>query len=420
MRDTDRRLTAIGLVLAVGIGLAGCDQPSASPDAKKAAAPPPPPAVTVSKPLAEELVEWDEYTARFDAVEAVEVRARVSGYLTEVAFKDGQNVRKGDLLYTIDPRPFERALEQARAEVAQATTKVENATLDVERGRPLMERRVMSEKAYDDRANVLREAQAAVKVAEAKVALSELDLTFTRITSPIEGRISRSLVTPGNWVSAGAAANATLLTSIVSQNPIYVYFDLTENNYLKYKRLAERGVGGGAGGTGSAVEIAMPDETGFPHKGKLDFVDNRLDPGTATVRARAVMENDKLLFSPGMFARARIAGSARYRGLLLPDAAIGTDQASKFVLVVGADDTVARRVVRLGPVHAGLRIVREGIGPDDLVVTKGLQRARPGQKVAPKQEPIRAAAADGASGAAPSTPAAATGNGAPAAQPVRN
>lgn len=374
----------------VAIGLAACDQPSASAVAQKGPQqPPPPPAVTVSKPLTDELVEWDEYTARFDPVESVEIRARVSGYLVEVAFKDGQIVKKGDLLYVIDARPFERALDQARAELAQANTKVENANLDVERGKPLMERKVLSEKAFDDRANVLRDAQASVKVAEAKVALAELDLSFTRIASPIDGRISRSQVTPGNWVSAGAATNATLLTSIVSQNPIYVYFDLTENNYLKYKRLADRGVGGGAGGKGSAVEIAMPDETGFPHKGELDFVDNRLDPGTATVRARAVVANDKQLFSPGMFARVRIAGSARYRGLMVPDSAIGTDQASKFVLVVGPDNTVARRVVRLGPLHAGLRIVREGVGPDDLVVTKGLQRARPGQKVTPTNEPIR-------------------------------
>lgn len=415
-----RHWKAVLASAAIAVVAAACDRPSASTDAKKGPAPAPPPAaVTVSTPLAEELIEWDEYTARFDAVEAVDVRARVSGYLNEIAFKDGQNVRKGDLLYVIDPRPFERALDQARAELAQATTRAENATLDVDRGRPLMERKVLSEKAYDDRANLLRDAQAAVKVAEAKIALAELDLSFTRISSPIDGRISRSQVTSGNWISAGAAANATLLTSIVSQNPVYVYFDVSENNYLKYKRLAERGVGGGAGGKGSAVEVAMPDETGFPHKGLLDFVDNRLDPGTATVRMRATVDNARLLFSPGMFARVRIAGSARYKGLLLPDAAIGTDQASKFVLVVGADGVVARRPVRLGPMHAGLRIVRDGIQAGDLVVTKGLQRARPGQKVAPKQEPIRAAETVSPS-ASPSVPSAAGQNGSGGAPVVRN
>ena len=388
-----RRVWALALM---SIALAACDQPSASNNAAKGKAAPPPPVVTVSQPVVRELVEWDEYTARFDAIEQVEVRARVSGYLTSVAFKDGQNVRKGELLYEIDPRPFERAVDQARAELAQAKTKTDNAMLDVERGRPLMERKVLSEKNFDDRANVLRDAQAAIKVAEAKVATAELDLAFTRITSPIDGRISRALVTAGNWVSAGAAANATLLTTIVSQDPVYIYFDVSESNFLKYKRLAERGEKAGAAIAGGIVEIAMADEKSFPHQGRLDFIDNRVDQGTATVRARAVVDNKAGLFSPGMFARARIAGSSRYAATLLPDAAIGTDQASKFVLVIGADGTVARRPVRLGPIDNGLRIVREGLRPDDWVITNGIQRARPGMKVDPKREAIRVTAGPGA------------------------
>jgi multidrug efflux system membrane fusion protein len=385
-----------GLALA----LAGCDQPSASSSDKAKAAPPakpPPPVVTVSRPVVREIVEWDEYTARFDAMEQVEVRARVSGYLMNVAFKDGQFVKKGDLLYEIDARPFERALDQARAELAQAVTKAENASLDVERGRPLVERRVMSEKVFDDRSNLLREAQAAMKVAEAKVATAELDLAFTRITAPIDGRIGRSLVTPGNWISAGAAANATLLTSIVSQDPIYLYFDVSEANYLKYKRLAERGETTGGAVLGGTVEIAMADERNFPHRGRLDFLDNRLDQGTATLRARAVVDNPSQLFSPGMFARVRIPGTPRYQAILLPDAAIGTDQASKFVLVVGADNVVARRPVRLGPLDGGLRVIREGIKADDWVVTNGIQRARPGMTVEPKRDAAGAAGGPAAS-----------------------
>lgn len=385
--------------------LAGCEQPAAN--TQKAKAPPPPPAVvTVSQPLVRELVEWDEYTARFEAVEAVDVRARVSGYLTAVAFKDGQNVKKGDLLYEIDARPFERALEQARAELAQAKTKSENAMLDVERGRPLMERKILSDKAFDDRANLLREAQAAIKVAEAKVGLADLDLAFTRITSPIDGRISRSLVTAGNWVSAGAAANATLLSSIVSQDPIYVYFDVSENNYLKYKRLAEKGEMAGASETGGVVEIAMPDDKDFPHKGTLDFIDNRLDAGTATLRVRARVDNKTLFFSPGMFARVRMPGSPKYAALLLPDSAIGTDQANKFVLVLGEDNAVVRRPVQLGPMQFGFRIIRDGITKDDLVIVKGTQRARPGAQVAPKREELTAngsAAAAAPAGPAPTT-----------------
>ncbi len=409
MHTSFRGWVGHGIVLATvltGTALGGCDQPSADTDSKtKAAAKPATPAmaVIISQPVVTDVVEWDEYSARFDAVEAVEVRVRVSGHLTHVLFKDGQTVKKGDLLYTIDPRPFERAVEQARAELSQAKTKSENSTLDVDRGRPLMERKVLSEKAFDDRANVLREAQSAVKVAEAKVATAELDLSFTRIASPIDGLISRSFVTPGNWVNAGTISTATALTTIVRQNPVHIYFDVSENNYLKYKRLVERGISAGAAQTGNVIEIAMPDEVGFQHKGKLDFIDNRLDPGTATLRARALVENDKKLFSPGMFARVRIAGSAKYPAVLIPDAAIFSDQATKYVLVVGDDGLTARRNIRPGPLHAGLRIIREGVKASDWVVVRGA-RARPGQKVDAKREPITMSENTAASGA-PQQPA---------------
>ena len=383
-----RRGGALALAVALPLGLAGCDQPTqgqANPQQKSA---PTPPGVAVSKPIQREIVEWDEYTGRFDAVETVEVRARVSGYLDQSHFKDGQLVRQGDLLYVIDRRPFERALDLAQAELVAATTKVANANLDVERGKPLVERRVMSEKSFDDRANLLREAQAAVKVSEAKVKTAELELSFTRITSPLTGRISRSLVSNGNWVSAGGTANATLLTSIVSQDPIHIYFDVSENNYIKYKRLAERGSGAGAADLGALVEVALPDERGFPHQARLDFLDNRLDQGTGTLRARAVLPNKAGLFSPGLFARVRVTGTPKYAALLLPDEAIGTDQTNKFVYAVGEDGTVARKSITLGPLHAGLRVVREGLTIEDWVITRGLQRARPGQKVTPKREVI--------------------------------
>ncbi len=377
------------LALTLGLAGAGCDRPAAgTAKGGPAPAPPKPPVVTVSQPLVQELIEWDEYTARFEAYAQVEVRARVSGYLTKVAFADGQEVKPGDLLFEIDKRPFERAVEQARAELEQAKTKAENAKLDVERGRPLMERRVMSEKVFDDRSNVLREAEAAIKVAEAKVATAELDLSFTTIVAPIAGRIGRSLVTPGNWVSAGSAANTTLLTTIVTQNPIAVYFDISESNYLKYRRLAESSNGTSGAATGARVELAMSDEKTFQHAGTLDFIDNRLDAGTATMRARARFDNAGRLFSPGMFARVRLAATPKQPTMLLPDAAIGTDQASKFVLVVAADGTVSRRVVKLGPLHGGLRIVREGLTPSELVITNGLMRARPGAKVTPERKPI--------------------------------
>lgn len=348
-----------------------------------------PPAVTTSRPVVKPIVEWDEYTGRFDAVETVEIRARVSGYLNEVHFKDGQIVKKGDLLYTIDPRPFERALEQAKAELAQASTKAENTTLDVERGKPLVERKVMSEKVFDDRANALREAQAQVKVADAKVKTAELDLFFTKITSPITGRMSRSNMVAGAWISAGAAANAALLTTIVSEDPIHLYFDISENNWIKYRRLIEKGTKKGAAQLGSDVELALPDENGYPQKGKVDFIDNRLDQATGTMRARAIVDNKSGRFSPGMFARVRVQGSDEYKAVMIPDEAIGTDQTNKFVYTVAEDGTVSRKGVRLGPIVDNLRVIRAGLEADDWVITKGIQRARPGNKVAAKREDIK-------------------------------
>ena len=299
----------------------------------------------------------------------------------EVHFKDGQLVKRGDLLFTIDSRPFERTVDQARAELAQARTKVENSARDVDRGRPLVERKVMSEKVFDDRANLKREAEAALKVAEAKVRTAELELEFTRMTAPLAGRIGRAMISVGNFVTAGGGSNPTLLATIVSLDPINLYFDVSEANALKYRRLTQGGQKAGVAEEGTAIEFALPDETGFPHRGKIDYSDIRLDPGTSTLRARAVVANPNGLFSPGMFARARLAGSPSYQALLLPDEAIGADQASRFVWVVAEDGTVSRRIVTLGPVVAGMRAVRTGVTQDDWVIVKGIQRARQGQKV---------------------------------------
>jgi RND family efflux transporter MFP subunit len=373
------------LWLTLALAAAGCDSPQPSQAKAPGGSGGERPAVSVSQPLKRQIVEWDEYTGRFDAVAMVEVRARVSGHLTEVHFKDGQDVKPGDLLYEIDPRPFERVLDQARAELLQAQTRVDNANLDVVRGKPLLDRRVISEKTFDDRENLVRDAQAQVKVAEAKVKAAELDLSFARIEAPIQGRISRSMVTAGNWVSGGGASNSTMLTSIVSQDPIYIYFDVSENNYIKYKRLAERGESAGAADLGSTVELAMPDERGFPHRGKLDFLDNRLDQGTGTLRARAVVANAAGFFAPGMFARVRVTGTAPYPALLIPDEAIGTDQTNKYVYVVADNGQVARRNIQLGPLIDGLRVAREGVADGDWVITKGLHRARPGQSVTPNR-----------------------------------
>ncbi len=343
--------------------------------------------IIVSKPLAREIVEWDETSARFDAVETVDLRARVNGYLQDVLFKDGQEVKKGDLLFVIDARPYERALAQAKAELQQAQTRISNASLDVERARPLVERKVVSEKVFDDRANLQREAESAARVAEEKVKSAELDLSFTRMTAPVSGQIGRASVTPGNYVTAGGTTGATTLASIVSQDPIYLYFDITEADALKYKRLAEGGAQTAAK-KGARVEAALPDEKGFPHTGIVDFLDNRLDPATGSLKARALFPNPNRLFTPGQFAKLRLQGSQAYVATLVPDEAVGADQASRYVVVVGNDDIPVRKKVTLGPLVDGLRVIRDGLAADDWIVTKGLTRIRPGQKVITKREPL--------------------------------
>ena len=348
-----------------------------------------PPELTVSQPVTRKVIEWDEYTGRFAAVESVEVRARVSGYLTEVKFTDGEDVKAGDLLFTIDPRPFERALDQAKAQLDQAKVSVSNAALDVARGRPLLQRDYISKKVFDDRENLVRDAEALVKIAEARVKAAELELSFCRITAPISGRMSRTLVTPGNFVSGGGSdTGSTILTTIVMQDPIYIYFDVSENNALKYQRMSQAGGKSGGGILGAAVGIGLPDETGFPHNAKLDFLENRLDEGTGTLRARAILANKDRFFSPGMFARVRLQGSPEYEALLLPDEAVGTDQATRFVYVVGDDNIPVRRTVELGPIDDGLRVIRKGLKPADWVILRGQQRVRAGQKIVPRRVPL--------------------------------
>jgi RND family efflux transporter MFP subunit len=348
-----------------------------------------PPELTVSQPVSRKVIEWDEYTGRFDATESVEVRARISGYLMNVNFTDGEDVKAGELLFRIDPRPFERALDQAKAQLNQSTVSVSNAKLDVERGKPLLQRDYISKKAFDDRENILRDAEALVKLNEARVKAAELELSFTEITAPISGRMSRTLVTPGNFVSGGGSdTGSTILTTIVKQHPIYIYFDVSENNALKYQRLSQASGKGTSGLQGASVGIGLPDEQGFPHAAKLDFLENRLDQGTGTLRARAILPNADRLFSPGMFARVRLQGSPEYEALLLPDEAIGTDQANRFVYVVGDDDIPMRRTVDLGPLDDGLRVVRKGLDPDDWVILRGQQRVRAGQKIVPKRAPL--------------------------------
>jgi RND family efflux transporter MFP subunit len=348
---------------------------------------PPPPKVTVARPLVREIVEWDEYTGRIQALDAVEVRPRVSGYVDSIHFADGAIVKEGDLLFVIDPRPYDAVLKQAQAQVAVAEARVALAQSETARGERLLGSRAISAEDAERRTQTLHQEAASLVAAQAAVDAAALDVQFTRVVAPIAGRAGRHLVDEGNLVTGGST-NATLLTTIVSLDPVHCYFDADERQTLKYTRLAQSGERASSRDVNNPVEIGLADETGFPHRGWMDFVDNQLDPGTGTIIARALIPNPDLLLSPGMFVRLRLPGSARHPATLLPDEAIATDLDQKFVWVVDAENKAQYRRVTLGPLHEGLRIVREGVGPDDRVVVAGVQRVHLGIVVAPEERSV--------------------------------
>lgn len=370
--------------LVVLLLLAGCEPPP-PPEA------PPPPRVTVSRPLGRTVMEWDEYTGRVEAIDAVEVRARVSGYLESVKFTDGAMVEEGDVLFVIDPRPYAAILRRAEAELALAKARLELADSRSKRARRLVERKAISQEEADTRAAEARQAAAAVQAAAAAVEAARLDVDYTQVRAPVSGRVGRRLVTEGNLVNGGSGTQGTLLTTIVSLDPLYVYFEADERSYLKYVRLAREGRLPSYRNSRNPVQIAFADEEGFPHEGYVDFLDNRLDEQTGTIVGRAVLANPGLLLSPGLFARVRVPGSGEYPALLVPDAAVGTDQARKFVYVVDRDGYARYRQVTLGPLVDGLRVVREGLTPDDRVIVAGVQRAKPDLLVDAHEEPLLAA-----------------------------
>ncbi|HEY6281374.1 MAG TPA: efflux RND transporter periplasmic adaptor subunit [Burkholderiales bacterium] len=356
------------------------------PNAPATPASPPLPAVTVARPIAKEVVEWDEYTGRLEAVETVEVRARVSGYLTKINFKDGAKVKKGDLLYVIDPRQYQAEVDRTMAEVTRLEARLELAKNDLARAERLIKTRAISEQDYDTRSKGVSAAGAELRSAKAALETAKLNLEFTQLRAPINGRISRTLKTVGNLVNGGNnSGDATLLTTIVSTDPIYVYIDADEQAVLKYRRLSREGLRESARHGPIPMELELADEKNFPHKGVTDFVEPRLDPTTGTVRARGVFSNENDQLSPGFFVRVRIHGSGTYPALLISDVAIGVDQEKKFVLVVNSDDMVEYRVVKPGPIVEGLRVIQEGLKPDDWIIVNGLQRVQPGLKVSPEK-----------------------------------
>jgi multidrug efflux system membrane fusion protein len=381
------------LPLLTGLALAsaaGCDRQSG------AAGPPamPPPAVTVAFPIEREVTDFDEYTGRLEAAETVEVRARVSGFLDSAPFQEGSIVKAGALLFVIDPRPFQAEVDRATADVTRAQAQLQRATDELQRLERIRGGAANEKEILDARYNKAA-ADASLASSNAALESSRLNLEFTRVTAPITGRISRKLVTPGNLISgggvAGAGGQSTLLTTITSLDPIYFYFDADERAVLKYQRLKREKLGaGGRGGEGKIPALlALADEDDFRHEGVIDFVDNRLQPETGTLRLRASFGNADGYFTPGMFGRLRLPGGAPYRAVLVADEAVGSDQAQRFVLVVGADDTVQYRPVTAGASFGGLRVV-QGVRPDERVIVNGLMKARPGTKVNAQPGPMPA------------------------------
>jgi multidrug efflux system membrane fusion protein len=404
-------------------------------------APPPPPADTIeviaANPIVKQIVEWDEYTGQFEAIDFVSIRARVGGYLQSIHFTEGDFVKKGDLLFVIDPRPYEATVKQAEAAVGQAKAQeVESkaglarahaqrrdadAQLALEqqsyrRAEQLVSTNAISREDFDTRTAALEKAQAGVESANAEIASAEaaivaaaaavrtaeamlesakLDLDYTQIRAPVSGRISRREVTEGNLISGGTA-DSTLLTTIVSLDPIHCVFDADEAAFLKYARLAAAGSRASSRDVKNPVYLQLADEAPkYPHVGHMDFVDNRLDPNTGTIRGRAIFRNPELLLTPGLFARARLPGSGTYDAVMIPDSAISTDQADKYVYVVADDGLIQRQNIKVGPIVHGLRVVREGLTGKEKIVTLGLQRIRPDVKATVKMEPIKMEADDG-------------------------
>ena len=352
---------------------------------------PPPPKVKVVQAVAREITEWDEYTARLDAIDSVEVRPRVSGYLQSIHFQDGAIVHKGDLLFLIDPRPYEAALRRAEADVDLAESRLALARKNFARAADLLASHAISQEESDIRASNLRQAEASVEEAQAAVDAARLDVEFTRVSAPVAGRVGRKLVTEGNLINGGVGTQGTLLTTIVSLDPIYAYFEADEGALLKYSRLARTGQRPSSRDYKNPVHVALADEEGFPHEGVMDFVDNQVDRGTGTIVGRALLPNPDLSLIPGLFARLRLPGSGRYRAILLPDEAIGSDQSQKFVYLVDGESKAQYRTVKIGPLVDGLRVVREGVTSEDWVVVAGLQRVRPGLNVDAQRETIPSA-----------------------------
>jgi RND family efflux transporter MFP subunit len=376
-----RRFAVTGFLSLAGLSLAALTVSGG----KEPPAAPLPQAVTAAEVPEREITEWDEFTGRLEAVDQVEIRPRVSGYITRVAFAEGKEVKKGEVLFEIDPRPYEADLARAEAELERARSAASLARSEVQRASRLVDVQAISREEFDSRTSAQAQGGATVRAAEAAVQTARLNLEWTRVRSPIAGRVSNALVTEGNLVESGPPAGA-VLTTVVSVDSMYLYFDSDEQTYLRYAGQARSSGGTNWRTARLPVFLGLANETGFPHEGRLDFVDNQVDPQSGTIRTRAVFSNRSRALTPGLFARVKLVGTEQKNATLVRDAAIGTDQDRKFVLVVGPGDTLAYRPIVPGRLTDGLRIVNSGLKPGERVVVNGLMRVRPGMKVTPTLE----------------------------------
>ena len=376
MDQSKKNLWPFPAAMAALLVLSACGQ---APDAKQSM---PAAKVSVAEVIEQPINEWDEFTGRLEAPESVDVRPRVSGFIDRVAFDEGSLVKKGDLLFQIDPRPFQAEVKRLEAQLQQARASQTRTQSEARRGERLRKSNAISAELADARASAAQEAQAAVAGIQAELDNARLNLSFTRVTAPIDGRVSRAEITEGNLVNAGQS----LLTTLVSTDKVYAYFDADERVFLKYVELARQA--GGHTRDASPVYLGLSSEDGHPHLGELDFLDNQVNPQTGTIRGRAVFDNADGRFTPGLYARLKLVGSSQYAAALIKDEAVGTDLGKKFVLVLDKDNAVQYRAVELGPKLEGLRIVRQGLSKGEKIVVNGLQRAFPGSTVDPQSVPM--------------------------------
>ncbi|UPT55981.1 efflux RND transporter periplasmic adaptor subunit [Dickeya zeae] len=378
-------LNALGVML-LSVALVGCDDGVAQNAVPQA------PAVSAADVVVKSVSQWDSFNGRIEAVESVQLRPRVSGYIDKVNYTDGQEVKKGEVLFTIDDRAYRAALEQAQATLMRAKTQASLAQSEANRTDKLINTNLVSREEWEQRRSAAAQAQADIRAAQAAVDAAQLNLDFTKVTAPIDGRASRALITSGNLVTAGDSAS--VLTTLVSQKTVYVYFDVDESTYLHYQNLARSGQGVSSNHLALPIEIGLVGEEGYPHQGKVDFLDNQLTPSTGTIRMRALLDNAQRQFTPGLFARVRLQGSAEFNATLIDDKAVLTDQDRKYVYIVDKEGKAQRRDITPGRLAAGLRIVQKGLNPGDRVIVDGLQKVfMPGMPVNAKAVAMTASTA---------------------------